>query len=409
MARTRQRSGLSGVRHANTTLVLRTVQTEKELSQADLARRLGLARSTVLGIVDDLLARRVLKSLGHGVSGGGRRPMLLALDDEAFHIVGVDMGATHVTVVVVNLRAEILARQHRPWRVREDPTGTLAVVEELIGRALAESRAGRRAVVGIGVGVPSPVDQRAPGQVSPVVMPEWAGLDIAARLEARFAVPVRLDNDANLGALWEARWGQGVNVDSLAYVKVATGVGAGLVLDGQVFRGARGVAGEIGHVSIDTSGPLCTCGLRGCLNTLIGTEPLLARARASGRKKGPTFDRLDTLLDAALAGDEVAVEVLDYAGRQLGLGLAMLLNLLNPALVVVGGGLARAGELLLEPLRKTVARHCFSENFSHARILLARLDESATARGAASLVLEAALEAPHEFFREPRKGRKEVS
>jgi predicted NBD/HSP70 family sugar kinase len=402
MKKTRQRLDSAGVRQSNTTLVLRTVQAEKEVSQADLARRLGLARSTVLAIVDGLLKQGLLKELGQGVSGGGRRPTLLALDDAAFHLVGVDIGASHVTVVVMNLRADILARHSRAWKVRDDAPGTLALVEELVARSLSESRAGRRAVVGVGVGVPSPVDVRTPGQVSPFVMPKWTGVDIAARLEARFGVPVRLDNDANLGALWEARWGNGVNVDNLAYVKVATGIGAGLVFDGRIYRGSRGVAGEIGHVSIDSAGPLCACGLRGCLNTLVGTEPLLQRARAR-RKKAEAYLDLDALIDAALEGDPVAIEAFDYAGRQLGLGLAMLLNLANPALVVVGGGIVRAGELLLGPLRQTVARHCFSENFSHARILPSRLDESATARGAASLVLEAAMESPSQFFPEPHR------
>jgi predicted NBD/HSP70 family sugar kinase len=395
----------AGVRQRNTTLVLRTVQAEREVSQADLARRLGLARSTVLAIVEDLLGDGLLRELGHGVSGGGRRPMLLALDDRAYHLVGVDMGASHVTVVVMNLKAEVLARQYRKWSVREDPQGTLGLVEELVAKALAESRAGRRAVVGLGVGVPSPVDERTPGQVSPVVMPPWAGVDIAARLEARFGVPVRLDNDANLGALWEARWGHGVNVDNLAYVKVATGIGAGLVFDGRIYRGSRGVAGELGHLSTDNAGPICSCGLRGCLNTLIGTEPLLARART--RKKRPgAYEKMDDLVDAALAGDPVAVEAFGYAGRQLGLGLAMLLNLANPALVVLGGSLVRSGELFLGPLKETVSRHSFSENFSQARIVASRLGESATARGAATLVLDAAFEAPLEFFREPgRKSR----
>jgi predicted NBD/HSP70 family sugar kinase len=401
MPKSRQTLDSTGVRQRNTTLVLRTVQAEREVSQADLARRLGLARSTVLAIVDDLLAQGLVKELRRGVSGGGRRPMLLALDDTAFHLVGVDIGATHVTVLVMNLKAEIIARQHRPWKVREDPVGTLALVEELIARTLAESRAGRKAVVGIGVGVPSPVDLRTPGQVSPVVMPKWTGIEIAGRLTSRFGVPVLLDNDANLGALWEARWGNGVNCDSLAYVKVATGIGAGLVFDGKIYRGSRGVAGELGHLSIDTSGPLCPCGLRGCLNMLIGTDPLLARAR--GKKHSPAFETLDTMLDAALEGDTLAVETLDYAGRQLGLGLAMLLNLANPAVVVIGGGIVRAGELLLGPLRQTVARHSFSENFSHARILASRLNDSSTARGAATLILDAALEEPLRFFPSPRR------
>lgn len=397
MAKAHQKSDASGVRLHNITLVLRTVQAEVQISQADLARRLGLARSTVLAIVDDLLELGLLKEQGHGVSAGGRRPMILTLDDAAYHLVGVDIGAKHVTVVVMNLKAEVLARQNREFSTREDPKGTLALVEELIGRVLSESRAGRRQVVGIGVGVPSPVDSRTPGHVSPVVMPSWSGVDIAGRLQARFEVPVRVENDANLGALWEARWDHGVNLDNLAYIKVATGIGAGLVVDGRIYRGSRGVAGELGHLPIDSSGPLCVCGMRGCLNTLVGTDNLLARARAAtkGKKK---FAKLDELIDAALAGDAVAIATFDYAGRQLGLGMAMLLNLFNPALVVVGGDIVRAGDLLLGPLRETVSKNCFSENFSHVHIVASRLGESATARGAATMIFDEAIESPGTFF-----------
>ncbi|MCU0698947.1 MAG: ROK family transcriptional regulator [Myxococcaceae bacterium] len=395
--RAHQKSDASAVRLHNITLVLRTVQAEVQISQADLARRLGLARSTVLAIVDDLLELGLLKEQGHGVSGGGRRPMMLTLDDVAYHLVGVDIGATHVTVVVMNLKAEVLARQHRAFGTREDPKGTLALVEELIGRVLSESRAGRRQVVGIGVGVPSPVDLRTPGFVSPVVMPSWAGVDIAGRLQGRFGVPVRVENDANLGALWEARWGHGANVGTLAYIKVATGIGSGLVIDGRIYRGARGVAGELGHLPIDSSGPLCVCGLRGCLNTLIGTHNLLERAKGKGKGKR-RFEVLDDLLDAALAGDAVATGTIEYAGRQLGLGVAMLLNLFNPALVVVGGDIVRTGDLLFAPLRETVSKNCFSENFSHVHLVASRVGESATARGAATLLFDEAIESPASFF-----------
>lgn len=389
----------SAVRQRNTSLVLKTLQVEGELSQADLARRLGLARSTVLAIVEELLEHRVLRETGRGASGGGRRPTMLSLNDGTFHLVGVDVGATHVTVVVVNLLGHVVARQFRPHPVRDDPRGTLALIEELVGKALAETRTTGRRLLGMGVGVPSPVDERTPGQCSPVVMPAWAGIDIAARLHARFGLPVHLDNDANLGALYEARWGAGVNLDSLAYVKVATGVGCGLLWDGRLYRGARGVAGELGHFSIDSSGPLCVCGLRGCLNTLVGSEPLLARARAQAGKRGARdFPTVEQLVERARAGDAVAVDTLAWAGRQLGLGLAMLLNLTNPGLVVLGGGLVAAGDALLGPLRETVAKHCFSENFSHARIVASQLGEAATARGAAALILDDALDAPASYF-----------
>jgi predicted NBD/HSP70 family sugar kinase len=404
MARSKKLPEVVGARQRNLTLLLRAVQAQRETSQADLARRLGLARSTVLAIVDDLLDWGLLKELGPGVSVGGRRPMRLTLDDSAFHLVGVDIGAKHVAVVAMSLGAKVLARQYREFATRDDPQGTLSLVETLIARVLVESRSGRRELVGIGVGVPSPVDVRSPGHVSSVVMPLWTGIDVAARLQTRFGVPVQVENDANLGALWEARWGNGVHVDNMAFIKVATGIGAGLVVNGKIYRGSRGVAGEIGHLSIDPTGPECVCGLRGCLNTLVGTEPLLARAKGatSGRKRR-SFERLEHLLAAAKEGDRAAVDTLEFAGRQLGLGVGALLNLFNPALVVIGGGLVDAGELLMGPLRQTVAKHCFSENFMHARILTSKPGEFATARGAATLILDASFEAPDVFFKRPAR------
>jgi predicted NBD/HSP70 family sugar kinase len=255
-------------------------------------------------------------------------------------------------------------------------------------------------VLGLGVAVPSPVDNKRPGELLPLVVPKWDGYNVATHLEESFNRPVFVDNDANLGALAELWWGTGYSAKNLAYIKVATGIGAGLIIDGRIFRGSGGIAGEIGHNSIDPNGPLCVCGLRGCLHTLIGTPALLARAKeellASGSKQRPPAS-IDELVDAALAGEPSCVEVLRYTGNKLGVAIANMLNLLNPRTVVVGGGIARAGDLVLDTVHETIHRLSLPASILETEITTTGLNEWGIAVGAATLALEAALEDPSLF------------
>jgi predicted NBD/HSP70 family sugar kinase len=209
-----------------------------------------------------------------------------------------------------------------------------------------------------------------------------------------------------LGALAELWWGAGLATKDLAYIKVATGVGAGLIIDGRIFRGSGGIAGEIGHSSIDPDGPPCICGLNGCLTTFIGTPALLERAkeelRASGSDRRPPAN-IDELVDAALDGDPVSVELIRYAGDKLGVGIANMLNLLNPKMVVLGGGIARAGDLLLEGVRSTIRGLSLPESIRDTLIRTTGLNEWGIAVGAATLMLQAALDQPTLYFPELRE------
>jgi len=228
------------------------------------------------------------------------------------------------------------------------------------------------------------------------VLPDWQGrlgLDDLAR---RYGVPLMVDNDANLGALAERWWGVGRGVDDLAYIKVATGIGSGHVVGGQVYRGATGFAGEIGHTAIDPRGKPCICGLRGCLVTLIGGQALVARAFELGAEfpDSPLAGKQNTVNEieaAALAGDALALRVARETAAHLGIAIAGLLNLLNPSLVVIGGDLSRLGDLLLEPLRETVNRRTLVSSVAAAEIRTSELGLESIAIGAATLVLQTAL------------------
>ncbi len=377
--------------------VLRLIWQERRISRAEIARRARLSRSTVSEIVGEILPLGIVAEVGEGLSQGGRRPIVLEFQDGACGILGVEMGATHVVAALTDLRGNVLAWESRAHPVRTDPDGTRSLIAELCRRCLAAPAVAGRPLVGIGVAVPSPVDPSQPDRLSTIVLPAWEarlGLDGLAQ---ELGVPLMVDNDANLGALAEHWWGVGRGVDDLAYIKVAMGIGSGHVIGGEIYRGATGVAGEIGHLSIDPQGKPCICGLRGCLVTLVGGPALVARAtelsasfpdsRLAGRKI--TVRELE---DAALAGDVLARTVTQEAAGHLGRAVAGLLNIMNPSLVIVGGDLARLGDLLLDPLRETVKSRTLVSSVAAAEIRASDLGERAIAVGAATMVLKAALE-----------------
>jgi predicted NBD/HSP70 family sugar kinase len=382
--------------------IVELVWREKQISRAEIARRLDLSRSTVSEIVADLLSTRLVAEVGSGESLGGRRPIVLEFQDDAYGILGVDMGASHIGVALTDLRGHVVAWEEQPHPVRTDPTGARALVIELARKCLAAQKGGRARLVGVGVAVPSPVDPRHPDELSRVVLPAWEGRGVQQELRAAFGRPVLVDNDANLGALAESWWGASRGVEDSAYIKVATGVGSGHILAGKIYRGARGTAGEIGHMSIDPHGPVCLCGLRGCLSTFIGTEALVARTRELVRDN-PTStlargkQTITTIEDAALAGDPLALRVVEEAADYLGTAVAGLLNLMNPAVVSIGGSLARLGDRLILPLRASVRARTLVTSVADAAIVASELGERDVAVGAATLVLSSMLANPIEF------------
>jgi len=370
---------------------------EHRISRADIALRAGLSRSTVSEIVGEILPLGLVAEVGEGPSSGGRRPIVLEFQDDVCVLLGVEMGAAHVAVALTNLRGKVLAWETREHPVRSDPPGTRQVIAELCELCLAAPAAAGKPLVGIGVAVPSPVDPSHPDRLSTVVLPDWQGRLGLDDLSERHGVPLLVDNDANLGALAEQWWELGRDADNLAFIKVATGIGSGHIIDGEIYRGAAGFAGEIGHIAIDPHGELCICGLRGCLATFIGGNALTIRAtelatyHPQSVLAGKDFTVHD-IENAALAGDSLALQVIREAAEHLGTAIAGLLNLMNPAVVILGGDLARLGDLLLDPLRARVHSRTLVDSVASAEIRVSKLGPQSVAVGAATLALKAALD-----------------
>lgn len=376
--------------------ILRLIWQERRISRAAIAEHGQLSRSTVSEVVAEILPGGLVAEVGLGESRGGRRPVLLEFQDESCVILGVEMGAAHVAAALTDLRGHVLAWEEREHPVRTDPDGTRALIGELCESCIEASPLGERPLLGIGVAIPSPFDPAHPDRLSTIVLPSWEGRLGLEELGRRCGVPVMIDNDANLGALAEHWWGAGRGVDDLAYIKVATGIGSGHIIGGEIYRGATGVAGEIGHTSIDPHGKPCICGLRGCLVTLIGTPALVDRAREllaehpESTLAGCELS-IDKIESAALTGDPLALRVAQEAAEHLGTVVAGLLNLMNPSMVVVGGDLTGLGELLIAPLREMAQRRTLVSSVAAADIRASELGPRSVAIGAATLVLKEAL------------------
>jgi predicted NBD/HSP70 family sugar kinase/biotin operon repressor len=381
------------IRSSHRSMVLRKVWDAEAVSRADLARATGFSRSTISAIVGELLDAGLVVETRRGASRGGRRPILLELVADARIMVGVEIGGGHVSCALVDLRGRVLRHLSQDFDTRDRPEETLNLVSDMIRSCL--DGAAKSRLLGIGVGLPSPV---APDtlQTLALVLPAWAEVHVAQELERRFQVPVFVDNDANAGMRGEARWGAARGCDHAAFIKVATGIGAGFRLGGRLYSGYQGFAGELGHMSIDTSGPPCVCGLNGCLNVVVGTPPLLDRCRVRRSRYpdsllNPDELSIAALVEAALQGDALAREVVGFAGSTIGIAIANVLNLLNLERVVLGGRITRSGDHFLAPLRASLAQRALSPAVSESTVVIS-FNDQAVCLGAASLVLEAALE-----------------
>ncbi len=380
------------MRARNTSLILNLIWKERTISRAEISRRTGLSRSTVSAIVNQLLETGLVNEFGIGDSSGGRRPIILSFVDDAFGLVGVDLGATHVGVLVTNLRGEVKLWKKQAHNMEFDPKGTLEVMLKLIDACVSELKLAPGRVLGIGVAVPSPVDPNdRQGVLTPEVFPAWKGVEIIPTLERTYGVPVYVDNDANLGALAELWWGVGRHGGNLVFIKVGKGVGAGLIINGDIYRGSKGMAGEIGHIVVESASQRLHVGMPGALTAYVGAHSLVQQvSERRGKHPGSKLEAdcsVSEIADAALAGDPLALEIVEDAGRYIGITVANVLNLLNPEAVVLGGALTKVGEGLLEIVRRTIKQQTLWSSIAEAKLVVTDLGEINIAVGAATQVL----------------------
>jgi len=376
--------------------VLDAIRHSDGVSRTDIAHRTGLGRAVVAQRVGELIERGLVIDEAPGPSSGGRPPRRLVLNASAGRLLVADLGATSADIALTDLGGTILAHRAEAADIGDGPDAILSLVETQFD-ALARDDPGP--LWGIGIGVPGPVEFRTARPVSPPIMPGWDGYPIRERFAARYGAPVWVDNDVNVMALGEWRSGIASGHENVIFLKIGTGIGAGLISDGQLHRGAQGAAGDVGHIQVlDDPAVVCRCGNIGCLEAAAGggalgriaTEmaarggnPWLARARERG---GGVTAR--DVADAARRGEPGSVELLQRSGRLVGSMLAGLVNFFNPSLVVIGGGVADAGDVLLAAIRETVYRRSLPLATRELVIQRSALGGLAGVTGAAAMVAD---------------------
>jgi predicted NBD/HSP70 family sugar kinase/biotin operon repressor len=379
------RTSLGRLRSANRRAVLSALVADGPHSRADLARATGLSRTTVSSLVQDLIAAgQAVETADRGrphKGGSGRPPLLVAATSAHGAVAGIDIGHHHVRVAVADQGGAVLAEEVRAADADAHSTMTLDRASRMLRAAMRTSGVDKARLRGVGLCIPAPIDRRS-AQIRSDVMPGWRDLAPAAQLEDRLGVPVSADNDANLGALAELHHGVAHGTGDFAYLKLASGVGAGLVLGGRLYRGASGIAGEIGHVQVTEHGRVCRCGNRGCLETEVSVPRLLEHVQ-------PTHDEPLTperLLALDAEGDAGVRRVLGDAGRTVGRALADLCNTLNPSMLVIGGPLGSARSLVAG-IRESVDRYAQPNSAATVRVVSAELGERAEVTGAVAMAI----------------------
>lgn len=364
--------------------LLRMLRDGVPRTRSEIADVTGLARSTVAQRVDALLSSQLVGPAGEARSTGGRPPARFAFNPSARIVLSADLGATHAHVAITDLSASVLVEHREDIEIADGPEKLLALVAEQGHRLI--NAAGRDAcdLAGIGVGLPGPVEHATGRPVSPPIMPGWDGYDVPGFLESEFGRVTVVDNDVNIMALGE-HFSVYPDVDNLVFVKVATGIGSGIIIDGALRRGAQGAAGDLGHLNVPhDEQAVCHCGNVGCLEAVASGDAIAAKLRERGIDAHTSGD----VVRLARAGSVETTTLVREAGRTIGEVLASVVSLLNPSVIVIGGPLADAGEGLLAGVREVVYRRSLPLATNHLRIVPAQVGRRAAVVGAAVEVID---------------------
>lgn len=360
-------------------------------TRAELSAETGLARATITERIDSLLASGLLRQAQNAESTGGRPASLFAFNPAARVVLAADVGATHVKLAVADLSGDVLAEQDHAIDIATGPEAGLNEVIEGGHELLVRTGRSISDLVGVGVGLPGPVDHSTGKPVNPPIMPGWDGFDVKAYLTERLGVTSLVDNDVNLMALGEHRT-QWPDAPNMMFVKIATGIGSGLISDGRLHRGSRGAAGDMGHLQVPHGADVpCRCGNLGCLEAVASGAAIAARLTASGIPAESSTD----VVALARGGSIEALQMIRQAGRDIGEVLATAVSLFNPSVIVIGGALSQAGEHLIAGVREVVYRRSLPLATEELRIVQSRAGDRAGVLGAAAMLIDYALAPAH--------------
>jgi len=387
-------------------VILNLIRREGSLAKVNLVDKTDFSRTKVTTCLNALIEKKYLVEYGDGDYTGGRRSVLFGINGDKGLMFGADVGATSIELIITTFSGEPLARYSEPAQVSDGPYRILDRVIDLFDQLLAENNLENKEIIGMGIGVPGPVNFKLGTVDSPPIMPGWNNFPIISYLHKRIPEPIiAVDNDVNIMARGELVHGVGIEIKNLIFVKIGTGIGAGVICGGRVYRGSDGCAGDIGHICADKDGPICTCGNTGCLEAIAGGKALADRAiEAVKEGKSDILAKIyqnkdenlstEDIATAANEGDVFSLELIRDSGRIIGDVLAGLVNFANPEMIVIGGGVSKMGDLLLSSIRQSILKRSLPLATKNLSIVFSSLQEDAGVIGAVNLAMDNALSSP---------------
>ncbi|MBU4602794.1 ROK family transcriptional regulator [bacterium] len=385
------------VQKINRSLVLNLIREKGPLSRADISKITKLTRSTVSSIVEYLIRKDLIKEIGLTSSGVGRKAILLELNSKAYYSIGVDLGTLHTTITIIDLLGRIEKRIEYPTNCQLEKDKILEKLKANIYNIIKNSGIKREKIAGIGIAAPGLIDKKGTMLITPNF--GWRDTPLREILKKKFHIPVFVDNNVNVMALAESEFGEGQGVKNFVFINVGMGIGSGVVINGELFHGESNCTGEIGHTTVDYNGPKCSCGNNGCLE-VMASGPAIAKRAIKAIKEGEKslisklvnydFNQIsaEIVATAANQGDKLGQSIMEETGEYLGTGVANIINLFNPKLVIIGGGVTQAGDLIFKPLKRIAQKRAFSVSAEVAKIIPVSLGKDCTVIGAAALVLK---------------------
>lgn len=377
------------IRAINSSHVLNAIKAHGPIGRADIARRTGLSPATVTSISASLISKNLVLEKSAGDSSGGRPPILLVINPKGGYVIGIKLTETNAVCALTDLEATVIAKTsmilsgHNPSQVVDDLT-------QMVTSFIREQKISKKQLLGVGVGVAGIVDAEE-GLLRQSPIYGWENIPLRQMLQSKLNVPTYIENDVNTLTLTERWFGPGQGVDNFLTVTVGRGVGLGIVVNGQFYRGQNGGAGELGHTAIDPNGPLCACGKHGCLEAYVGDPGLVRAAQESVSK---SIQSIDELLQLAQNGNPAAIKIFNQAGRILGIGIANLINLFNPKKIIISGEGTKEGDFLFIPMKESIQQNTMPGLFDPKIVEIIPWGDDAWARGAAGLVLRELFESP---------------
>ncbi|MDC3414835.1 ROK family transcriptional regulator [Terrihalobacillus insolitus] len=403
-----QRGTFKWMKSLNKSIILNKIRTSGPISRAQLAKDTKLTPPTVGAFVKELIDEGIVKESTLGESQGGRKPTMLVINSSAFYIIGVDAGSQTIDYVLSDLSGNIIDRSSRELLPAITKNEFLSILKDGIRATLQTNPNNKDNVIGIGIAMHGVVDVNTG---TSLFTPNLGLTDIPIKveLEKEFELIVKIENDARAMALGEAWFGHTETSDSMMAVNVGRGVGAGVVIGGKLYHGANDIAGEIGHMTIDLNGEVCQCGNRGCLQTIVSGPAIAKRAiqAVQEHQHSSLLDLVDndigkitgkTVYRAAKEGDLISVQILEETGTMLGIGLTNLIHIMNPRKIILGGGVSRANEFILEPIRQAIEHRALTPKAKRTKVVITSHGDDATLSGSIALLLEAFFDPERSYY-----------